>query len=357
WAFASNALAALTSPLLFGALADRLAAPGRVLRWLAGAAVGLTLLASWAVERRASPAVVFTLILLHALAVVPSWSLLYSLALGRLKDARREFGPVRSMGTLGWVAGCLVISLIQADASTRAGLAGAGLWVVLVLLLGGQTAAGVVPERRVLTVRQRLGLDALALLRHADHRVVFLTACLISIPLAAFYPMTPLHLRDLGLQHTSAWMSLGQVTEVVAMFALARLLGWFRLKTIFACGLGFAFFRYFLCTLDGTGWVLTGVSLHGFAFTLFFITAPIYLNERVEEAWRARAQALMSLMTMGVGNLVGYLGTGWWRAQCSTGTEMNWSRFWGGLTVAVAAVGVYFLVAYRGRRTTETAAD
>ncbi|MCC6234137.1 MAG: hypothetical protein IT580_15950, partial [Verrucomicrobiales bacterium] len=188
WAFASNALAALTSPLLFGALADRLAAPGRVLRWLAGAAVGLTLLASWAVEHRASPAVVFTLILLHALAVVPSWSLLYSLALGRLMDARREFGPVRSMGTLGWVAGCLAISLIQADASTRAGLAGAGLWVVLVLLLGRQTAAGVVPERRVLTVRQRLGLDALALLRHADHRVVFLTACLISIPLAAFYP-------------------------------------------------------------------------------------------------------------------------------------------------------------------------
>jgi hypothetical protein len=35
--------------------------------------------------------------------------------------------------------------------------------------------------------------------------------------------------------------------------------------------------------------VLAGVSLHGFAFTLFFITAQLYLDQRVDPAWRARA--------------------------------------------------------------------
>ena len=33
------------------------------------------------------------------------------------------------------------------------------------------------------------------------------------MPLAAFYPFSPPHMRELGLEHTSAWMSLGQVTK------------------------------------------------------------------------------------------------------------------------------------------------
>ena len=76
---------------------------------------------------------------------------------------------------------------------------------------------------------------------------------------------------------------------------------------------------------------------------------PIYLNERIDAAWRARAQALFSLMTSGAGNLIGYLGTGWWFAACERPDGMHWSLFWAGLAASVAAVLVYFLVAYHGR--------
>jgi MFS family permease len=167
--------------------------------------------------------------------------------------------------------------------------------------------------------------------------------------LAAFYPFTPSHLLDLGLERTSAWMTLGQVTEIIAMLGLARVLTRWRLKWIFACGLGFALLRYVLCALDGKGWVLAGVTLHGFAFTLFFVTAPIYLNERIDAAWRTRAQALFTLMTSGAGNLIGYLGTGWWFAACQRADGMHWPLFWSGLAAAVACVLVYFLIAYHGR--------
>lgn len=70
--------------------------------------------------------------------------------------------------------------------------------------------------------------------------------------------------------------------------------------------------RFALCALDGPGWLLAGISLHGCSFTLVFITAQIYLDERVDRAWRARAQALLSLMMSGVGSLLGYLGGGFW---------------------------------------------
>src|SRR6185436_14185717 len=151
------------------------------------------------------------------------------------------------------------------------------------------------------------------------------------------------------LRHTAAWMTLGQITEIIAMLGLAGLLSNWRLKWIFAAGLAFGLLRYGLCALNAKGWVLTGVFLHGFAFTLFCVTAQIYLDERIESAWRARAQALMSLMSNGVGNLVGYLGTGAWFAWCASSGGMDWPLFWGVLAVAVAAVLIYFLIAYHGR--------
>src|SRR4029077_4496866 len=127
------------------------------------------------------------------------------------------------------------------------------------------------------------------------------TAALFAIPMAAFYPHAPSHLKELGLERTSAWISIGQVSEIVAMVWLSSVLVRWRLKWTLAAGLTFGVIRYALSALDGKGWVLAGVSLHGFAFTLFFITAQIYLDQRVDPAWRARAQALFN-MVLGVGN-------------------------------------------------------
>jgi MFS family permease len=89
--------------------------------------------------------------------------------------------------------------------------------------------------------------------------------------------------------------------------------------------------------------------LHGCSFTLVFITAQIYLNERVDPAWRARAQALLTLMMSGVGNLTGYLGGGWWFAAFTVAGHTRWPLFWGLLAGVVAAVFTYFLIAYHGR--------
>ena len=133
------------------------------------------------------------------------------------------------------------------------------------------------------------------------------------------------------------------------MFLLGGLLVKWRLKWIIACGLGFGVIRFALSAVDGKGWLLGGVFMHGVSFTLVFITAQIYLEQRVDAAWRTRAQALMALMLSGVGNLIGYLGTGWWFNACSNSGRTQWSWFWGGLAAVVALVLAYFLAAYRGR--------
>jgi len=78
------------------------------------------------------------------------------------------------------------------------------------------------------------------------------------------------------------------------------------------------------------------------------ITAQIYIDQRVDPAWRARAQALLALMTSGVGNLFGYLGMGWWFSACALTNGTHWPLFWGGVSATVGAVMAYFLIAYHG---------
>ena len=348
-AFAASALAAFISPLMFGAMADRHVPPAQVLRWLALATGITTAVIATAIKDGWNPWLVLALIQIFSLSYAPMFSISTALVLARLEDAKKEFGPVRALATIGWMAGALLISALSWDRSALAGYLGAGFWLLVAGFTFFLPALKVPQSAEHLSWHERLGLDALTLLKDRDTRVVFITTTLFNIPLCAFYPYAPTHLHDLGFAHTSAWMSLAQVTEIIAMFSLAWLLHHWRLKWIFACGLGFGVLRFALSAFNTNDSLLLGVTLHGASFVLVFITAQIYLNQRIDSAWRTRAQALMTLLNGGVGNLIGYLGGGWWFATCTPAGGTRWPVFWGGLSVTVALVLIYFLLSFRGK--------
>jgi nucleoside transporter len=349
YAFATSALAAFVSPLIFGAVADRHASPVKVLRWLSLATAAAMLVASTAIRLSWPSGLVLILIQFHALCSAPTFGIASAIIFARLADAKREFGPIRAMATLGWISGCLCVSAFSFDATPMAGYGGAVAWFLVAVFTFWLPVLETPKAAENLTWRERLGLDALGLLKNPDHRVIFLTPALLNIPIAAFYPYAPAHLREYGFQHTAAWMSLGQVTEMIVMFSLGVLLVRWRLKWILALGLSFGVLRFAVSACGGKAGLLVGVILHGCSFALVFITAQIYLDQRVDPGWRARAQALMSVLNSGVGNLCGYLGAGWWFAACTQSGATRWSLFWGGLAALAAAVLAYFLAAYRGR--------
>ena len=349
YAFATSALAAFITPLIFGAMADRHVSPVKVLRGLVSATAVTMALVAAGIDAGWNPWLILVLIQLNALCMAPTFNLTTSIVLSRLKSSQREFGSVRSAATLGWMCGLWMVSSLGADASTAA------LYISAAAYLGMGIFTfflPIVPPPKNIgqsTWKQRFGWDALTLLKNRDHRVVFITAALFNIPLCAFYPYTPPHLQQLGFQHPSGWMSLGQTTELLAMFSLAGLFLRWRLKWIFVAGLTFGVLRFAFCALNTPVWLVLGILLHGCSYTLVYVTSQIYLDERIDTAWRARAQALFTLMTSGFGNLIGYLGTGWWFAACTGATGPKYSLFWNGLSASVGCVLIYFLVAYRGR--------
>lgn len=346
FAFAASAIAAFISPLMFGAMADRHVPPAIVLRGLATASSLLMASISTALHYHCNGWVVLALIQVFYLAYSPMFSISTALVLARLADAKKEFGPIRSLATIGWMVGALLISALNLDRSAYAGYVGAGVWLLVAGFTFFLPVLEVPRTAEHLRWHERLGLDALTLLKDSRTRVVFITTTLFNIPICAFYPFAPTHLHDLGFVHTSAWMSLAQVTEIIAMFSLAWLLLNWKLKWIFACGLGLGVARFALSACNTNATHLFGVALHGASFVLVFITAQIFLDQNVERAWRTRAQALFSFMNGGIGNLIGYLGSGWWFATCTRADGTHWSQFWLGLTAIVVGVLLYFLIAY-----------
>jgi nucleoside transporter len=344
FAFAASAIAALLSPLFFGAMADRSVPPIRVLRWLSFGSAFFAFAVGWGILERYPGWLIWIGIQLQSLLSIPTNSLTGSIVLSRLSHSHSQFGSVRAWGTIGWMVGCWLVSLLHLDQQPVVFLGSAGLWVVLGLFTLMLPVENGLPEaQKPLTLRERFGLDALALLIHPGHRVVFLTVAMISVPFAAFYPYTPAHLSDLGLQRISAWMSLGQVVEVGVLFAIGAILSRFGFKRVIAIGLICGILRYALYAFDTPWGVLTGIALHGFAYTFIFISAQLYLAERIKVQWRTRAQALLSMMTGGIGNLVGYLLTGGWLAVCEADGVTSWTVYWLGLTSIVALVMVYFV--------------
>lgn len=351
-AFAASAIAAILSPLFFGAMADRSVPPPKVLRWITVATAATVCLIAWAIEHKMSSWTILLMIQVQALFCSPTSSLAGSIVFSQLVGSKRQFGSIRSLGTIGWMAGCWTVSLIGLDSSPKAFYVSGVLWMLLALFtfrLPHLSVLGYSSQR--LTLRERFGWDALSLLRNHDHRVVFITAALVAIPFAAFYPFTPPHLADLGLKRISAWMSLGQVSEVIALVCIGGILQRWTFKWVVSAGIVLGVLRYALFATNSTVLVLLGLALHGAAFTFTYIRIQIYLAENIESSWQTRAQALLSLMTGGLGNLSGYLCCGAWMAMCTVEDRVLWRNYWGGLSVMVMIVLVYFATSYCGERT------
>lgn len=356
WVLATTAVAAFISPLFVGALSDQKMSPSRVLRWLALGTSGAIALTSTALAMDWSDAIVLILAQAQALIYTPIFGVATSIVLAGLNDPGKQFGPLRACATIGWMsAGWVVSFVLQGDASLISAYTAASLWLIVAALTFTLPASRPADARAHRTWYQIWGLDALSLLRHRDHRVVFITAALYSIPLAAFYPYTPLHLTDLGLHHEIAIMSLAQTTEALVMLLLAGLLVRARLKWIFLSGITLGAVRYSFASIGTPAWVITGIVMHGLAYTLYFITTQIYLEDRIDPKWRVRAQALLTLLMGGVGNFIGYLGGGWWYHHCKTGHITDWHLFWLGETALTTAVALFFALAYRGKRSFKNA--
>ena len=349
-AFCTGGVAAFISPMMAGSLADRRVPPERLLAWLCLASAAFLILTFHAIGARWGVPWVLGSMMAYALSAAPGFGLLTSIVLSRLTDARREFGPLRAMATWGWMAASLTVGLLHLDFSPRAGYVAAAIFAAEACFCFTLRPTWPLESREPRRWRDFFGWEALQLLRHPDHRIIFLSSAIFSALLSTFYRYSAEHLADLGNAQPSRTMGTAQFWEGLAMFGLGWLLTRFRLKWVLLAGLVLGALRLGLMTTDSAGWLAFSIALHGPVFVLFFPTSQIYLEQRVDHRLRAQSQSLLALLNGGFGNLSGYLFIGFWHQACtSPGGVMDWPRFWTPLALGTACLSVFFLVFYRGQ--------
>jgi hypothetical protein len=293
---------------------------------------------------------------MYSLFSGPSWGLLATISLTHLSHAERQFPLVRVGGTLGWMAGGLITSyVLHADTSPVAGYASA------VARLACGIIAFMLPHTPPLgsgaTWRSRLGLDAFVLLKHRDQCVFFLVTALFSIPLSAFYMYAPEFLKVLGDTHPTGTMAIAQALEVAGMLLLGALMTRYRVKTVLQWALAISVVRFGLSAVAGTtgviAWHIAGVALHGLCYTLYFITAQVFLDRRVEPGMKGQAQGLLAMVSSGIGPLIGTVVCGWMRDHYVSADGRGWAMFWSLLAAMIAGCYAVFALFYQGRKRRE----
>lgn len=350
-AFLTQSLGAILAPFIVGLIADRFFSAQRILGVLHVVSAVMLFLAG----RQDSFGAFFVCALLAMIAFMPTLALVNSISFRRMESPEKQFPGVRLFGTLGWIVAGLLIGWLGWEGGER-------LELTFVMAALGSAALGVYAftlpdtpphgrgERP--TVRDVLGLDALALLKSRSYLVFFIASVLICIPLAFYYNFTNLYLNEIGVSGAAAWQSLGQVSEVLFLLAMPLMLRKLGVKRTLLIGMAAWALRYVLFALGDAdslfALVLLGLVLHGVCYDFFFVAGQIYTDRFAPARVRSAAQGLISLATYGVGLLIGSLISGpivdaFLRAD---GTHA-WQSVWLIPAALAVVVAVFFVLAFR----------
>jgi nucleoside transporter len=358
-AFLAGPVASIVSPLIVGALADNRFAAQKIVGFCGIISSCFLAIAFSVLDRNGPPQLFIALLACSSIVAAPMASMLATIAMTHLRSGEEEFPIVRLGGTLGWMAAGYITSfVIFADASPKAGYAAA----VTRCICGISSffLPNTPPLGSSRSLRTLLGLDAFRLLKERDHLVFFSVTTLLSIPLAAFFMHTPLHLSDLGNGKPTATMTIGQISEIAAMLLMSVVMNRFRVKTVLMFALGLSALRYAFFALAGmsgaANWLIGGIALHGLCYTLYFITSQLFLDRRVDPALRTQAQGLLSLASNGIGSVIGTILAGRLYEFTVGAHNGGWGAYWwiqcGCIVCCVLVLAIFYQGVAVSRRQT-----
>ncbi|MFO6448746.1 MFS transporter [Erythrobacter sp. NE805] len=319
--YATQGYAAVLSPMIFGALADRRVPAARLLGvlHLCGAAA-LAHLATIEVGH----ARLIGSVLLVMLLYMPTIPLSNIVVMAALADSTRQFPPIRALGTIGWIAAGLLIGF-GPDLMGMAGLAASGplepTTTPILLAAGAAALLGLycftLPSPPPAQgpagagLMALIGFDFALSVRDRGFWVFIACSTLIVVPLSFYYAYANSFLIATGLPRAAAVQSLGQVSEILFMLllpaAFARLgIRWVLLIGMAAWVLRYALFAFGLASGGPVVWMLlAGILLHGICYDFFFVAGQVHVDRLFPPETRGRAQAFLAFMTLGVGTIIG----------------------------------------------------
>ena len=353
-AYETQSIGAIIAPFVIGLIADRYFAAQKILGVLH--LIGAFLLYQAGISENFAR--FYPIIFIYMLLYMPTLALANSVAFRQMENPSKEFGPVRVLGSIGWISAGLLIGRLAWEST-------ASLQNTFFMTAGASAIFGVYsfflpntppihsPNKKT-SLRSLLGLDALTLFKDKGYMLFFITSVLICIPLAFYYQHANQFLNELGMEAAAAKMSLGQVSEVCFLLLLPLFLKHYGFKMTLVVGLLAWGIRYLLFAFGDVGeqsWMLIfGILLHGICYDFFFVSGQIYTDFKAGEKYKSAAQGLITLATYGLGMLIGFRLAGWITDQNLLNEGHNWTKIWMQPAIFAFVILILFLISFKNEK-------
>lgn len=345
----ATAIGAMISPFFVGLVADRFFATQKLLAWLHGLGAVLLYLTS----RQVGFTALYGLVLAYCLCYMPTMALTNSLAFRQMRSPQAEFGPIRVLGTIGWIVAGLLIGKLGIEATARPMQLAAGASALMAIYCLTLPDTPPLKATGRVTLASVFPLEAVKLLGERSMAVFAIASFLICIPLQFYYAFTNPFLNQIGVHDAAGKMTGGQMSEMLCMVLIPFFFRRLGVKYMLVAGMLAWALRYLLFAFGNAGpgmWMLwAGILMHGICYDFFFVTGQIYIDREAAPELRAAAQGLITFLTYGAGMFVGSWLSGAVVGHYSVSGGHDWRAIWLVPGAMSAGILLLFLVTFSDR--------
>lgn len=362
--FSTLAIASILTPPIVGIIADRYLNSEKLYGML-HLCYGIIILM---VPQINDPDTLFYVVLAAMLFYMPSISLSYSLAYSVLKsngqDVVKAFPPIRTLGTIGFIAAMWLTNLSGSKASgTQFIIAGVG---AIILGIYSFTLPPSPPAKSIsedAPLYEKLGFKAFTLLGNYKMFIFFLFAMLLGaalqlsnmyadVFLSSFESMEQ-YKDSLMVKYSTIVVSISQISETLFILSIPFFLKRFGIKNVMLFSMIAWFLRFGLFAYGnpGSGFSLIILSciVYGLAFDFFNISGSLFVETTTESSMRGSAQGIFMMMSNGIGAYLGIKLSSW--AINTYFTDANgatlWSDAWKAFSIYSLLIAILFAILFK----------
>jgi NHS family xanthosine MFS transporter len=314
-----------------------------------------------------TPVAFFWMMLIVVIFYMPTISLSITVAYSILKtndiDVVKEFPPIRTWGTVGFIAALWTVSLTHNETtSNQFYIAGA---VGVLLGLYAFTLPGCPPLSRKVSGKsfvEAFGLKAFTLFRTPRFAVFFIFSMLLgaALQLTNAYGTSFLHgftqpeYRGLfAVKYPGVLISISQVSETLFILAIPFFLKRFGIKSVMIFSMVAWVLRFGLFAFgDPAGglWMLVlSCIVYGMAFDFFNISGSLFVESQTSPEIRGSAQGVFMMMVNGIGACLGSIISGLVidKFFVSPDHVNNWHGIWLSFAAYALVIAVIFPFVFR----------
>ncbi|HBW1602710.1 TPA: MFS transporter [Klebsiella pneumoniae] len=330
-AYTLCAIAAIISPLIFGAVGDRLISSEKIL----GALHMLGGIVQFIIPKlvvSGNTSLILIFIFIYMIFFQPTQGLVNSLSFQHLGSKSDLYPYLRLFATGGWAVGGFIVGILGYSSTVGifyvAGLSSIVLGSYSFTLPSTHPRA----KKQKFNLLNALGFSSLQLFKHKNFAILMVCALLTSISLGVYNTYASTFIGALGIPNVASVMALGQISEVAFIVLVPFVIKRIGMKWALLIGMAMWGIRFimFILAAKGHHWTaIVGVGLHGICNDFFLIISAMYIDRLAPPELKVQAQSWLIIAISGFGAAFGSLISGYvYSLSVDPAQIYSWIMLW-----------------------------